>query len=439
MPKAKKTLKRPTANGTDNPRNTRNACWCYTHNNYTEAEEAFYRSFHLTCKQVLYHVFGEEIGKNGTPHLQGYIVFTNTKMMSTVKNLLPGNPHLAVALGSNKEASDYCKKGDQTKTEWKQFGCTHPNWGKNSMVFEHGELPKDKSPGKRNDLDEVKAMLDDGATLADVAREHFTPFVKFHRGFTKYQSLTTERRNHKTQVMVITGTPRTFKSYALNRIQHGYHVVRPTTSNAGCWYDGYDSNEHNAVIFDDFGGSWMPYHNLLELTDRYACLVQTKGGTVQYRPYVMGFSSNYPADAWYPSMEFPALDGRIDLHFTHVRCEAPDNAKGLVNGDIVITCLKGSPRHHPLFEWLTACGCDELSHPQYKLGLDFQRDMAEAQMSEEVKDDFWAAVYKESSDDVELSDEPEMKYEIISSDEEMPGSSDIDDSYVGEDIQDFME
>jgi len=416
LPKMPKTAKPPKVRSVAaNPRNIRNACWVYTLNNYTDEQEAYYRSLHLANKQVVYHVFGKEVGKKGTRHLQGFIVFTNTKLMSTVKNVLVGNPHLESARGTNQEASTYCKK--------------------DGKVFEYGELPADKLQGKRNDLDEVKEKLDGGATLTDIARENFVPFVKFYRGFQKYQAITVGQRNHKTQVMVITGTPRTFKSYSLARVQRGYHVVRPTASGGGCWYDGYDSNAHDAVILDDFNGGWMPYHNLLELTDRYACQVQTKGGTVQFRPIVLGLSSNTPADTWYPSMDFSALDGRIELHFTHLRCDAPDDAKGLVAGDIVVTCLKGNIRHHPLFEWMTPCGEDMDANPEYKLGLDFQLDMAEKDMPEDVKDQFWELVYQEESmdldDALELSDDLQASVKLekqsISSEEEYNASSGVEE------------
>lgn len=69
-------------------KNTTNDAWAYTLNNYTPEEEAKMRALHLISKQVRYHVFGHEIGENGTPHLQGFITFTNRKKFTTVKKLL---------------------------------------------------------------------------------------------------------------------------------------------------------------------------------------------------------------------------------------------------------------------------------------------------------------------------------------------------------------
>ncbi len=67
---------------------TRNDMWVYTLNNYTEEEEAQMRALHMINKQVKYHVFGKEVAATGTPHLQGFVCFTNRKQFSTMKNIL---------------------------------------------------------------------------------------------------------------------------------------------------------------------------------------------------------------------------------------------------------------------------------------------------------------------------------------------------------------
>ena len=120
--------------------------------------------------------------------------------------------------------------------------------------------------------------------MKHVAKESFRTYVKFFRGLEKYRTLTTSKRHWKTKVMVITGDPGTFKSYSIGKLRGRYHVVRPNNKSAGCWFDGYEPDHHPTVVFDDFTGQWMPYHNLLELTDRYACQVPTKGGTSQFKP-----------------------------------------------------------------------------------------------------------------------------------------------------------
>ncbi len=68
--------------------NTTNDSWCYTLLNYTKEEEEKMIAFHHVCKQVKYHIFGREVAGTGTPHLQGFVVFTSRKKFNTVKNLI---------------------------------------------------------------------------------------------------------------------------------------------------------------------------------------------------------------------------------------------------------------------------------------------------------------------------------------------------------------
>ncbi len=67
---------------------TTNDMWVYTLNNYTAEEKTKMMALHSFNKQVAYHVFGEEVAASGTPHLQGFICFTNKKRFPTVKNIL---------------------------------------------------------------------------------------------------------------------------------------------------------------------------------------------------------------------------------------------------------------------------------------------------------------------------------------------------------------
>lgn len=87
--------------------------WCFTLNNYTVEEENYLRD---EGANVEYLIFGKEIGDNGTPHLQGYVVFINRKRMTAVKKWLK-RAHWEIKRGSPLEASNYCRKEDQTPFE----------------------------------------------------------------------------------------------------------------------------------------------------------------------------------------------------------------------------------------------------------------------------------------------------------------------------------
>lgn len=72
---------------TDIPRDTPAKHWCFTFNNNTETELNDLKDwFHGSIRGVSErYVFQEEIGKKGTPHLQGYVVFKPKKRLSTLK------------------------------------------------------------------------------------------------------------------------------------------------------------------------------------------------------------------------------------------------------------------------------------------------------------------------------------------------------------------
>jgi len=91
------------------PRESASKHWCFTLNNYTAGEEQLLADI-LESDHVEYGIYGHETGEAGTPHLQGYVVFSQRKRLAQVKALLGQRYHLERTRGTPKEASDYCKK-----------------------------------------------------------------------------------------------------------------------------------------------------------------------------------------------------------------------------------------------------------------------------------------------------------------------------------------
>jgi len=125
--------------------------WCFTINNWTDV--------HVQLLSVLvplhaeYVVYGREVGENGTPHLQGFVVFKDRKRLSTARNLVGGG-HFETTRSTNERASAYCKKDND--------------------FDEFGQLPDDIGQGKRTDIDRFVdwiATLEQRPTDRDVARE----------------------------------------------------------------------------------------------------------------------------------------------------------------------------------------------------------------------------------------------------------------------------
>jgi len=81
--------------------------WAITLNNYEEEE---YNSLMVNLSQLASgFIIGKEIGKDGTPHLQGYIEFKSQREFSTVKRL-NNRMHIERAMGTKNENIRYCSK-----------------------------------------------------------------------------------------------------------------------------------------------------------------------------------------------------------------------------------------------------------------------------------------------------------------------------------------
>lgn len=125
--------------------------WCFTINNYTEADIERLRGLDYE-----YLIFGKEEGEQEhTPHLQGFVVLKNRKTFNSVKKMIGEQAHIELARGSNAEASDYCKK-DGNFTE---LGELPPERGRQG-----GEATKRKwedafNAAKEGDFDAIPPEL----------------------------------------------------------------------------------------------------------------------------------------------------------------------------------------------------------------------------------------------------------------------------------------
>jgi len=87
----------------------------------------------------------ETCPKTKNIHHQCYVEFTSQRVFSTIKKLVP-KAHIESAKGGPDANKKYCSKD-------------------NNVIIEHGEM---KRQGKRTDLDNVKKMIKNGATLDDI-------------------------------------------------------------------------------------------------------------------------------------------------------------------------------------------------------------------------------------------------------------------------------
>lgn len=95
--------------------------WSFTLSNYDEAElDSLRKALQASSR---YAIFGKEVGKQGTPHIQGYAVFRNAISFKGAKTLFGDRSHVQVAQGSEQDNFDYCSKDG----DFEQFGGKRSN------------------------------------------------------------------------------------------------------------------------------------------------------------------------------------------------------------------------------------------------------------------------------------------------------------------------
>lgn len=234
--------------------------WCFTLNNYTEEE---YEA--LVKYEAVYKVIGKEVGQQGTPHLQGFIILPRMFRLSAMKKI-SSRAHWEIARGTSEEAARYCKKdGDYVE----QGECPLT-----PGLAEQTRWAEAKKRAREGDLDGVPAdiYIRYYRTLKDIKKDHMAKpadaddvtgvWIWGRAGCGKSRKARTDYSN------------------AYMKMQNK-------------WWDGYQDEEY--VILDDFDSKELG-HLLKIWADRYPFVGETKGGAIYIRPKKFVVTSNYAPD-----------------------------------------------------------------------------------------------------------------------------------------------
>ncbi len=265
--------------------------WCYTKNNYTDQDEADFQE--LASK---YHVYGREEGKQGTKHLQGFIIFNDSMRFARVKAMFAG-AHIERCHQSSEVNATYCKK-DGDFWESGTLGCQ----------------------GARSDLQEIAVGIDEGKSIKDTFKEWPSQAIRYGRGIKRYKYDTAEPPQWRdVNVEVWWGVTGTGKSRAAFDHPDYYRLA------SAKWYDGYDRQKR--LVIDEFAG-WIPLHEMLTLLDGHPLQKQQKGGFCYAYWDEVIITSNKPIDDWYkdPSPEhmkalLRRIDSIVEFHEPHLERE----------------------------------------------------------------------------------------------------------------------
>lgn len=215
-----------------------------------------------------YMVCGLERGEQGTQHIQGYVQFTKRRRFKYLKERWP-RAHIELARGSPEQNRSYCTKE----------GASH----------EHGEMLKGQ--GARNDLNEIRSLIDSGATCEEIRDGHYSTYMRYQRAIISDIESCRPGRTTPTELHILWGDTGTGKSlWCAENLPRAYWKSR------GEWWDGYDG--HEDVVIDEFYG-WLPFDLLLRLADRYPLQVPVKGGFRKFVAKRIFITSNKPYTEWY--------------------------------------------------------------------------------------------------------------------------------------------
>lgn len=138
--------------------------WCFTLNNPTNDEKVFISSLVDGKSDVRYVMYGNEVGAEGTPHLQGFLSLQSRKRLQELKKILGPRFHLESARNP-VAALQYCKK----ENDWVEFG----------------EFTT--QAGRRSDIEEFKVSVKNGELDVPTLRElHSDVFAKYPRFCLEY-------------------------------------------------------------------------------------------------------------------------------------------------------------------------------------------------------------------------------------------------------------
>lgn len=104
--------------------------WCVTLNNYTGDDILKWNGVLSDELITKYGIYGKEVGDNGTPHLQAFFILNQAARLTAVKTLFGDRIHAEYAVGTSKQAAEYCKKEGQ----FQEFGVFPGKQGHRSDI-----------------------------------------------------------------------------------------------------------------------------------------------------------------------------------------------------------------------------------------------------------------------------------------------------------------
>lgn len=183
--------------------------WCFTVNNYKFSDMC-----HLMDMHFEYMIIAYEVGKKGTPHIQGYVYFHNGITFETAKKKLPKDCHIERQKGTPEQATIYCMKDGE--------------------YYEFGERP---CQGKAK-FEQIKSVMEN-------PEENFHLYNQYRRSYREY--MLSKKKDHERNLYFIHEDKRytiegeVFHDLDLETYENEDIIVIPPYSSfkVDAWINGY--------------------------------------------------------------------------------------------------------------------------------------------------------------------------------------------------------
>lgn len=197
---------------------TRSRGWCFTINNWTDDDIVHLMSLFEEDDNCSYLMVGFEIApRTNTPHIQGYIYYTNAVSTRTMRKrlVIAGRQHHIEAQKSKSNVAAY-------------YYCAESS----DDYYEAGQRPLQ---GHRTDLAMISRDIERGRPLTQIAHDYPNQYFYHYRGFIAYKDLLFQEQ--RVPCKLIWYDPEKFIS-EIDRIEtlyagSRYHVITEYDSKAG--------------------------------------------------------------------------------------------------------------------------------------------------------------------------------------------------------------
>lgn len=246
--------------------------YCFTINNPDEKdlEEIAILS---QSDRIKYLIVGREKGEKGTPHIQGYVYFSNAVTLAGVSKLLR-RAHITPCAGNPDQNRNYCMKDG----DYDEFGVL-PISQKRKGELEKERWDDIRDNAKKGRFDEIPS---------DILIRHYRTLRALEKD---YADMPPDADG--TTGEWYWGSTGTGKSRKAREENPGAYLKM-----CNKWWDSYTGQD--VVILEDFDKSHAVLgHHLKIWADRYAFPAEIKGGKINIRPRRIIITSNYhPQDIW---------------------------------------------------------------------------------------------------------------------------------------------